>query len=255
MKVAICQYDIIWSDGEKNRRAIGEMLDHGEQADLYVLPEMWSTGFIMNPSGIAEHTEDSTGGVNCPSLQWMKCKAAEKKAAIAGSVAVEEQGRYFNRFYFVKPDGTYSYYNKHHLFTYGGENECYTAGQERVIVAWRGVRILLMVCYDLRFPLWIRNHKDYDLILFAANWPESRQGAWDILVRSRAIENQCYVAAVNRIGNDPACTYAGGSVVIDAYGRVIATCTLHTPEIITANVDMKTLADFRKKFPVLDDAD
>ena len=247
MKTTILQRDIRWGDPKANIQRADEAISRNAGSDLYVLPEMFSTGFCTSPEGIAER-DDTT-------LQWMKSKTCEIDAAIAGSVAVEENGKYYNRFYFVKPDGEVTHYDKKHLFTYGGEHLRFTAGEERVVVEWRGVRILLEVCYDLRFPIWARNRGDYDMILYVASWPTPRVGAWSALLVARAIENQCYVAGVNRVGNDPACEYCGGSVIIDPYGVKIAECEISQECEATAEIDMVALEAFRKKFPVLLDAD
>ena len=246
MTIAIVQTDIRWADPAVNRQCIEELIK-GQSADLFVLPEMFSTGFATNPVGIAE--EDNS------SLSWMKAMASQHHAAFAGSIAVKEGERYYNRFYFVKPDGSVSTYDKRHLFTYGHEDQYFTAGSQRTIVEYQGVRILLEVCYDLRFPVWSRNRKDYDMIIYVANWPTSRMGVWNTLLRARAIENQCFVAGVNRVGTDPVCDYSGGSMVIDAYGKVIADCGTDNPGCATVTLDMERLYAFRKKFPVLDDAD
>ncbi|MBR5862988.1 MAG: amidohydrolase [Alistipes sp.] len=248
MKVTILQRDIEWAKPAVNIQRAEEAIGRNAGADLYVLPEMFSTGFCTQPEGIAESSESDT-------LKWMQRKAAEINAAIAGSVAVEEQGKFYNRFYFVKPDGSVTHYDKKHLFTYGGEHLRFTAGEERVVVEWRGVRILLEVCYDLRFPIWARNRGDYDMILYVASWPTPRVAAWSALLVARAIENQCYVAGVNRVGTDPACEYCGGSVIIDPYGKVIAACADNEECEATAEVDMEVLEAFREKFPVLKDAD
>ncbi len=247
MKTTILQRDIKWGDPKANIQRADEAISRNAGSDLYVLPEMFSTGFCTSPEGIAEK-DDYT-------LQWMKSKASETDAAIAGSIAVEEDGKYYNRFYFVKPDGEVTHYDKKHLFTYGGEHLRFTAGEERVVVEWRGVRILLEVCYDLRFPIWARNRSDYDMILYVASWPTPRVGAWSALLVARAIENQCYVAGVNRVGNDPACEYCGGSVIIDPHGVKIAECEISQESEATAEIDIAALEAFRKKFPVLLDAD
>lgn len=248
MKVTILQRDITWANPAANRERCDEAINRIAGADIYVLPEMFSTGFCTHPDGIAEPADSDT-------LQWMKDKAKEINAAIAGSVAVTENSKFYNRFYFVYPDGKVQYYDKHHLFTYGGEHLRFTAGTERVVVEFRGVRILLEICYDLRFPVWARNRGDYDMILYVASWPTPRVEAWSALLRARAIENQCYVAGVNRVGTDPSCHYCGGSVVIDPYGKTIAECEWDTECEATAEIDMDSLNAFRKKFPVLDDAD
>lgn len=248
MKVTILQRDIIWANPAKNIERADEAIDRNAGADLYVLPEMFSTGFCTQPEGIAEPAESDT-------LRWMKHKAAATGAAIAGSVATEQDGLYYNRFYLVKPDGSVAHYDKKHLFTYGGEHLRFTAGQERVVVEHCGVRILLEVCYDLRFPVWARNRGDYDMILYVANWPTPRIGAWSALLVARAIENQCYVAGVNRVGKDPSCDYCGGSTIIDPYGRAMATCAMGQECEASATIDMDRLKAFREKFPVLNDAD
>lgn len=248
MKVIILQTDISWANPKVNVQKVDEMFARCGEADLFVLPEMFSTGFCTRPEGIAEPVGSDT-------LLWMKQKAAELNAALAGSIAVEENRHFYNRFYFVHPDGQVQWYDKKHLFTYGGEHKSFTAGAERVIVNFRGVRILLQVCYDLRFPVWARNRKDYDMILYVASWPTPRVDAWNILLRARAIENQCYVVAVNRVGEDPACQYCGGSAVIDPYGHTLAACEDNKSCTAEATIDMDVLEAFRKKFPVLDDAD
>ena len=248
MKITILQQDIKWGDTAVNIARADEAIERNAGADLYLLPEMFSTGFCVEPEGVAESLDGE-------SLQWMKRKAAAANAAIAGSVVVTDGERYFNRFYFVKPDGEVTYYDKHHLFAYGGEHLRFTAGQERVVVEWRGVRILLAVCYDLRFPVWVRNRGDYDMILYVASWPSSRAKAWSTLLVARAIENQCYVAGVNRVGRDPKCEYSGDSVVINPYGDIIASCEPSVECGRSVEIDMTLLEDFWAKFPVLSDAD
>ena len=248
MKISIIQQDIVWKSIRENIQRADAAVDAAPGADLYVLPEMFSTGFCTDPEGIAE----------CPdgeSLSWMKSKASQTGAAIAGSIAVCDEGRYYNRFYFVSPDGTVSHYDKKHLFTYGGEHLHFTAGAERVVVEFKGVRILLEVCYDLRFPVWSRNRGDYDMILYVASWPAGRVNAWKSLLVARAIENQCYVAGVNRVGSDPSNEYTGASMVIDPYGRVIASCEDGKQMTASADIDIPALDAFRAKFPVLRDSD
>ena len=248
LKISLLQTDIVWSNPEANAIAAKKAIDACPGSDLYVLPEMWSTGFATEPQGIAEREELSLG--------WMKATAQETGAAIAGSVATElGNGDFRNRFYFVKPDGETVFYDKHHLFTYGGEDKRYTAGESRTVVEFKGVRFLLLVCYDLRFPLWSRSREDYDCILYVASWPTSRIDAWRTLLKARAIENQCYVAGVNRTGTDPACTYCGGTALIDPYGKVAAQCDDNQAQTITALIDLDELNAFRKKFPVLKDRD
>lgn len=248
MKITILQRDIVWADPTRNVQRADEAIDGNPGSDLYVLPEMFSTGFCTQPEGIAEPAENRT-------VSWMKAKASQTGAAIAGSIAVHEDGRYYNRFHFVTPDGNVTTYDKKHLFTFGGEHNRFTAGSERVIVAYKGFRILLEICYDLRFPVWSRNRGDYDMIIYVASWPTPRVEAWKALLTARAIENQCYVAGVNRVGEDPGNNYCGGSRVIDPYGKIMAECEDGREMEVTAEVDMEVLEAFRAKFPVLDDAD
>lgn len=248
MKIVILQTDIYWANPKKNLECAEEMLKKYAEVDLFVLPEMFSTGFCTQPQGIAEPVENE-------SLVWMKRVAAERNCAIAGSVAIEDGGKFFNRFYFVHPDGLVQSYDKKHLFTYGGEHKQFTPGTERVIVSYKGVRFLMQICYDLRFPVWSRNRGDYDVALYVASWPVPRIEAWKALLRARAIENQCYVVAVNRVGEDPNCSYCGGSEVINPYGKTIAVCEDYKVCGAEAVIDMDVLEDFRKKFPVLNDAD
>jgi len=248
MKVTLIQMDIAWADPEANRKMADDAVNSAPDSDLYILPEMWSTGFATHPEGIAEPE-------NSKSLAWMKSKSVQTGAAIAGSIAVCcEDGSYRNRFYFVKPSGEVVYYDKHHLFTYSGEHLRYTAGEERVVVEWLGVRFLLQVCYDLRFPRWARNNEDYDAILYVASWPTPRVDAWRTLLKARAIENQCYVCGVNRVGNDPSCEYVGGTAFVDPYGHAQEACD-DSCVSLTAVIDMQSLDAFRTKFPVLKDRD
>lgn len=249
VKIALLQSDILWADIESNHNnAEQSILSAKEGVDLFVLPEMWSTGFAVEPEGIAEEHDES--------FLWMKRIAAKTDAAVAGSVAVRYDGLYYNRFYFVKPDGEVTYYDKRHLFTYGGEAEHYTAGTERVVVEWRGVRFLLQTCYDLRFPCFSRNRTPYyDCILYVASWPSSRRRVWDVLLQARALENQCYVVGVNRVGADAACNYDGGSVIISPYGKVVAQVQDGQSGLARGVIDIEALQAFRKKFPVLEDMD
>ena len=248
MKITILQRNIEWANPAVNVQRADEAINRHPGSDLYVLPEMFTTGFCTHPEGIAECAESE-------SLEWMKRKAVETGAAIAGSIAVAQGNKYYNRFYFVKPDGSVAQYDKKHLFTYGGEHLRFTPGNKRVVVEWKGVRILLEVCYDLRFPVWARNYGDYDMILYVASWPTTRVAAWSALLVARAIENQCYVVGVNRVGNDPVCEYCGGSVIIDPYGRTLVACMMGEECEASAEVDMRKLEAFREKFPVLNDAD
>jgi len=250
MKTVLLQRDIIWANPDENIKRLDIALSNAPEADLYVIPEMFSTGFATIPNGIAEPLTD------CKGLRWMKESAIKRNCAIAGSILVQDgNGRYFNRFYFVTPDKVWQY-DKHHLFTYSGEHDHITAGEEKVIACWRGVRFRLSVCYDLRFPAWNRNiGTTYDVIIFVASWPQKRSAAWKTLLRARAIENQCYVIGVNRVGEDPSCVYSGDSALIDAYGEIVAQCTPGIECLAFGEINMNSLGEFRKAFPVLNDAD
>lgn len=248
MKIVILQTDIIWANPAANVQKADEILGKYSDVDLFVLPEMFSTGFCTKPDGIAEKSGSET-------IEWMKRTAIRKNCAVAGSIAIEENGKFYNRFYFMHPGGTVECYNKKHLFTYGGEHKQYTPGNERVIVNYKGVRILLQICYDLRFPVWSRNRNDYDVAIYVASWPTPRVEVWKLLLKARAIENQCYVVGVNRVGKDPDCDYIGGSAVIDPYGHIVAVCEDGKACEAEVEIDMEMLETFRKKFPVLNDAD
>ena len=248
MKILMLQTDIVWESPEQNRDHITEMIYAAESADLIVLPEMFTTGFTMSPSALGEKDGTIT-------LEWMLALARERMAAVAGSIAAEDEGKYYNRFYFVRPDATYEVYDKRHLFAYAGEDREYTAGTGRVVAEYKGVRILLQVCYDLRFPVFSRNRGDFDMILYVANWPSSRIGVWDTLLRARAIENACYVAGVNRVGSDPGGVYDGHTVLVDFKGNPVATAGTSVEETVAGYIDMGMLSAFRAKFPVLNDAD
>jgi predicted amidohydrolase len=253
LKVTLLQTDIRWAQPEENIRETSRLLAEAARSDLYVLPEMWSTGFATQPHGIA--ADEATN----PALLWMKDTARQHDCAITGSLAVKlGDGTFRNRHYFV--DGrndSVAFYDKHHLFTYGHENEFYTPGEEHTIVEFAGVRLLLLTCYDLRFPCWSRyaDALNYDAIVLVANWPESRQSAWHLLTRARALENQSYLVACNRVGDDHYCHYAGCSVVVDAYGKAVAQCHKNSVESLTVTLDFAEQQRRRTKFRVLDDRD
>ena len=250
MKVAIIQHEIRENDLEWNLQHIASLLDEQRGADLYVLAETFATGFL------AEGSTQRAAVEGRQIFSWMQQQAARMDAAIAGSVATfDDEGKLRNRLYFVRPDGSTDYYDKHHLFSYAGETKDDVAGERRVIVEWRGVRLMLQVCYDLRFPVFVRNHQDYDAIIYVANWPQSRRDVWQTLLKARALENQCFVVGVNIVGSDKVCEYVGDSVIINAYGQTIAQCTPGEVGTASAELDMEQLLRFRKKFPVLDDAD
>ena len=241
--------NLAWCDTAENLRRAEELITGAPGADVYVLPEMFTTGFCMEPHRIAEPMEG-------PTLEWMRRVASEVNAAIVGSVAtVAPEGGYKNRMYFVEPDGRVTHYDKRHLFSYSGEDKHYEAGKERVIVELRGGRRFLQVCYDLRFPVFGRNCDDYDVAIYVANWPDKRRMAWDILLRARAIENQAVVIGVNRVGTDPMCNYDGGTAAIDFFGFVAAAADDNTEQVVSYEVKMDELRHYRDKFPSLTDSD
>lgn len=243
-RVAIVQRDIVWRDVERNFQQLETMLADVE-ADVVVLSEMFQTGFVTEPEGVADDGR---------TLRWMLIAAKQIDAAIVGSVIVREDGQFFNRLYFVKPTGEVEWYDKHHLFSIGGEAEHFARGMERKVVEWRGVRYLLEICYDLRFPVWSRQRGDYDAIIYSALWPKPRREVWRTLLRARAIENQAYVVGVNRIGAEPGLEYAGDSAVIDAYGRTVVDLE-NRESVAVAEMDMDALSLFRGRFNVAVDAD
>ncbi|MDO4159504.1 MAG: nitrilase-related carbon-nitrogen hydrolase [Prevotellaceae bacterium] len=249
MRVTVLQTDIKWGQPKANQDIVSRLMSAAPRSDVYVLPEMWSTGFTMKPEKDAED-------LNCPSsLDWMKKKAEEYNCAICGSIAAKtKEGQYVNRQYFVREDGSYDYYDKRHLFTYGGEDKHYVSGTCRSIAEYKGTRFLMTTCYDLRFPIWMRNNDDYDAIIVTANWPKSRKNVWQILLRARAIENQSYVIGANRTGEDQYCQYKGNSCIIDAKGKTLAQAK-EKEQSITADIDLNELNAFRLKFPVLNDKD
>jgi len=247
MKVLLLQTDIKWESPEYNRKRIEDILDNSDKTDLIILPEMFTTGFCTSPEGIAEKSNET--------LSWMQETAIKYEAAITGSVAIEENSKYYNRLYFIKPDRSYIIYDKRHLFSFAGEDKKYTAGEKRVIVEYKNFRILLQICYDLRFPVFARNLNDYDMAIYVANWPVQRIDAWNTLLRARAIENVCYIAGVNRVGNDPHVMYNGNSVLIDYMGKPLGTTRENCEGTISGEVDMDKLDAFRKRFPVMKDSD
>ena len=256
LRITIVQSQLHWEDRDKNMEMFDKLLSGlSKKTDIIVLPEMFTTGFTMNTKVLAESTPGLT-------LEWMQQKAAEIDAAITGSIIAMEEGKYFNRLLWVNPDGSWEKYDKRHLFTMAGEDRYFKAGTDRLVVNYKGWRILPLVCYDLRFPVWARNRNqsdgqpEYDVMIYMANWPEVRKQPWKKLLIARAIENQAFVIAANRVGKDmKGITYSGDSAVIDPYGEYIAECTIGEEHVLTTTIGYKSLKDFRKKFPVLNDGD
>ena len=250
MKVTIFQIDIAWASPDENVENVRRLFNENTGSDLYVLPEMWATGFATTPHDIAEN-EDSIA------LSWMRETAVKHRCALSGSLLIQTaNGEYRNRHYFVTPECV-SFYDKHHLFTYGHEDEFIKPGNDQVVVTWQGRRFLLLTCYDLRFPVWSRFGRagEYDAIIVVANWPESRQQAWRVLTRARAIENQCYLIAANRVGDDQFCHYRGESLVANTKGNTIVEADANGACAITADLDFDKLDYVRGKFKVLEDRD
>ena len=244
LKIAGLNLDISWKNKEKNFRQSENELTSTD-ADLFLLPEMFSTGFCMEAEEVADRNHES--------LTWMKSFAKSIYLAFAGSVSVEDGGKFYNRFYFVFPDGNFEYYDKRHLFSYSGEDKVYTAGTERKVVEYKGFRILLQVCFDLRFPVFSRNKDDYDAILYVANWPSSRVEAWKSLLKARSIENQAYLFGLNRIGTDGYKNdYEESSLVYFPDGREISE---RENNVVFSAWDLDELKEFRTKFPFLKEKD
>jgi len=248
MKISIIQTALAWEDAAANRANFTQQINSIAETDLIVLPEMFASGFTMNPSVVAETMDGAT-------VTWMRQTAVEKNCAITGSLVIKEDGKYYNRLLFVLPDGEVKTYDKRHLFSYAGEEKFYTAGDEKLIIDYKGFRICPLVCYDLRFPVFARNTEDYDVLLYVANWPQARILAWDTLLRARAIENMSYTIGVNRIGLDGnGHAYSGHSQIIDALGNCIVE-PFEEEKIITLELDKQELIDARNKFAFLNDRD
>jgi omega-amidase len=249
LRVTLVQSEIAWEAPVANRHRLAEHFRGlAGHTDLIVLPEMFSTGFSMDAGALAE-------SMNGPTVGWMREEAAAMGCVITGSLIVRDQGRYFNRLVWARPDGSLAHYDKRHLFRMAGEHNHYAAGGSRLTVEVKGWRVCPLICYDLRFPVWSRSRGDYDLLLYVANWPARRAHAWAALLRARAIENLCYVAGVNRIGRDGnAVSYAGDSVALDFLGQPLSS-EGGGDRVETAVLDMESLRAHRVSFPADLDAD
>ena len=254
LTISLQQTHLEWEDKSANLKRLEEkIMGIAEKTELLVLPEMFSTGFSMKPEQLAETMEGE-------SVQWMKRVSAAKKAILTGSLIIEEEKHYYNRLIWMLPNGQYGVYDKRHLFAFAGEDEHYSAGNKRMIASVKGWKINLMVCYDLRFPVWARQQSgesgpEYDILIYVANWPERRSHAWKTLLQARAIENQCYVIGVNRVGNDGNGIYhSGDSMVVDPMGEVLYT-KKDEEDIFTITLEKEKLQGVRDKLPFLKDAD
>ena len=258
LRVSLVQTALHWEDPEANRTHFQPLIAPlAGQTDVVVLPEMFSTGFSMAPERLAEDPEGAT-------TAWMAQQAKQLDAVVTGSVITRDRKGYYNRLIWMQPDGTFSTYDKRHLFRFAGEDGHYQPGSDRLIVNWRGWRICPLVCYDLRFPVWSRNRPlhgqgeapVYDALLYVANWPEARRHPWSALLVARAIENQCYVVGVNRIGADGnGIDHSGDSVALDPKGQPISTIEPGTERVETVSFSRSELERFRQKFPVSLDGD
>lgn len=255
LRLLALQLDLRWHDPAANRAQIETLLaPHAGTADLILLPEMFTTGYTMEGASLAE----DLGG---PTVDWMAELALKQQAALAGSLIVKEHGKLFNRMVVMGPEDILAEYNKRHLFRFANEQEHYAPGEEWVLFEYKGWRIAPMICYDLRFPVWSRNRlapdgrMSFDLLLYVANWPEARISHWDVLLRARAIENQAFVAGVNRVGTDGnGVAYNGSSALIDPKGQVLAHETGHEA-LLRATLDPEAQDSYRDKFPAWLDAD
>jgi omega-amidase len=266
LTVTTIQPNLQWEDKTANLRRLGDMIDGiGVHTELVVLPEMFSTGFSMRPEALGEHMDG-------PTIGGMRSVAARKKIILTGSVIIEEEGQYFNRMVWMLPNGQYGYYDKRHRFAYAGEDDHYTAGRKRLVASVKGWKILLLVCYDLRFPVWSRQQApppgpplpasdasppspEYDMIIYVANWPERRSHAWKTLLQARAIENQSYVVGVNRVGDDGNnIAHTGDSMIIDPLGETLYHAA-PKEETYTITLEKQQLETVRQRFPFWRDAD
>jgi len=251
LHVAIIQADLVWENPNQNRENFTKKIEEITQdVDLIVLPEMFTSGFTMTPEHIAETEEGET-------IIWMKKMAFQKQAAIVGSVAIKDNNHYYNRLFFVHPNGLVDTYDKKHTFTLAGEDKVYKRGNSKVIVSYKGFKIQPLICYDLRFPVWSRiAEEDYDVLIYVANWPKIRVHAWNTLLQARAIENMSYCIGVNRVGLDANnYEYSGHSAVYDALGKKLSNIqpNIEGVEIIVLN--KKHIDDVRSKLRFLDDKD
>ena len=259
LTVTTIQTDLKWEDKTANLRMLEDKIRSIEEpTEIVVLPEMFSTGFSMRPAGLAEAMDGET-------VSWMKEISAKHKIILAGSVIVKEESNYYNRLIWMLPNGQYGFYDKRHRFAFAGEDKYYTAGEKRTIASVKGWKINLQVCYDLRFPVWSRQQNktsesgettpEYDVLIYVANWPERRSHAWKTLLCARAIENQCYVTGVNRVGTDGQNIYhSGNSMVIDPLGEVLYHMA-DEEDISTITLQREQLETVRNKFPFWKDGD
>jgi omega-amidase len=266
INITIIQSNLHWESIDKNLEMFSQKIASiTEPTDLIVLPEMFNTGFTMSTKTVAEHMTGKT-------RQWMRQQCKEKKCAITGSLIISENGRYYNRLIWMWPDGSYKTYDKRHLFGMSEEDKYFTAGKKSIVVELKGWKLCPLICYDLRFPVWSRNNwsqesklkkakgtgliAEYDVLLYVANWPERRAHPWKTLLMARAIENQCFVVGVNRVGNDGNnINHSGDSAIINFKGELLSKTKTNEEFIDTVSLNYSELEEFRKVFPVGLDAD
>ena len=250
MKISVIQPDIVWENKSLNFQNLFSLITPlYNKTDIVILPEMFNTGFSMNPTNLSEPPDGET-------FEWMRCIAEKGNFGLCGSYTVKENLNFFNRWVFVSPEKAVWHYDKRHLFSMGGEDKLFTAGRSKLIFSFRGVKISPYICYDLRFPVWSRNTEGSDLIIYSANWPETRRNVWTTLLKARAIENQCFVAGSNRIGIDgEGIRYCGDSMIINPRGEIISSAEDNGECLVSSEISITELNSFRKKFPVKKDAD
>lgn len=258
MKIALVQSTLAWGDEKENLKNFDNKLAKCTGCDIIILPEMFISGCMMikQESRVAIAAKNRTASFYEEVKHTMSGWAVRQQALVMGSTVYEESGKYYNRLIAAFPDGLFRYYDKRHCFRMGGENEHFTGGNVRQVFEFRGVKIAVFICYDLRFPVWSRNVEEYDLAVYVANWPESRRTIWQTLLKARAIENQAFVAGVNCVGRDNnGLTYAGDSVLVNARGEVTGACEEFEEQTVMAEADINDLHNFRRKFSVLNDRD
>ncbi len=247
INITVVQTQLHWENIDLNLENFTKKLAPIKETDLIILPEMFTTGFSMNPELLAKESSEK-------GLAWMQAMAKSKHGAVTGSLMHEDNGTYYNSLFFVLPDGTYQRYNKRHLFSLAEENKHFTRGHERLIVDYKGWKICPLICFDLRFPVFSRNNVNYDLLIYVANWPEKRHYAWQQLLKARAIENQSYVVACNRLGEDGnGVAHKGGSAIINYLGEEIGFDK--DDNIFQFNLNKEPQDQFRKEFPFLNEQD
>ena len=253
LSFSIIQTNLFWEDKGANLTHLEQkIMGIGSFTEIIVLPEMFSTGFSMQPE---IHAETMDG----PTIDWMRRLSETKKAIITGSLIIKEEDKFYNRLIWMLPNGELGYYDKRHLFAFAGEDQHYTAGNKRLIASVKGWKINLQICYDLRFPVWARQTKgtesEYDVLLYVANWPEKRNHAWKTLLTARAIENQCVTIGVNRVGLDGNNNaHSGDSLIVGPLGEVLYHCA-YEEDVFTITLQKEEITNARSQFPFWKDAD